>query len=42
MQDILGHGSPVTTKLIYVDVAEGLHRDALDQLGALFEESEDE
>jgi integrase len=38
IQDILGHGSPVTTKLIYVDVAENMHRDALDQLGSLFEE----
>ena len=40
IQDVLGHGSPVTTKLIYVDVAEGMHRDALDQLGALFEEDD--
>ena len=40
IQDILGHGSPVTTKLIYVDVAEGMHRDALDQLGALFEDDD--
>jgi integrase len=42
IQDILGHGSPVTTKLIYVDVAEDMHRDALDQLGALFEDGQDE
>ncbi len=42
IQDILGHGSPVTTKLIYVDVAEDLHRDALDQLGALFDDDQDE
>ncbi len=28
----------MTTKLIYVDVAEGIHRDALDQLGSLFED----
>ncbi len=26
IQDILGHGSPVTTKLIYVDVSEDMHR----------------
>jgi hypothetical protein len=39
IQDILGHGSPVTTKLIYVDVAEDMYREALDQLGALFEET---
>ncbi len=38
IQDILGHGSPVTTKLIYVDVAEDMHRGALNQLGALFED----
>lgn len=31
----LGLGSPVTTKLIYVDVGEGMHRDALDRLGSL-------
>ena len=41
IQDILGHGSPVTTKLIYVDVGEDMHRDALDQLGALFEDDQD-
>jgi hypothetical protein len=29
IQDILDHGSPVTTKLIYVEVAEDLHRDVL-------------
>jgi integrase len=41
IQDILGHGSPVTTKLIYVDVGEDMHRDALDQLGALLEDDQD-
>jgi hypothetical protein len=30
----------MTTKLIYVDVTEDMHRDALDQLGALFEAAE--
>ena len=40
IQDVLGHGSPVTTKLIYVDVAEDMHREALDQLGALFEDDD--
>jgi hypothetical protein len=29
----------VPTKLIYVDVGEGMHRDALDQFGALFEDN---
>ena len=40
IQDVLGHGSPVTTKLIYVDVAEDMHREALDQLGALLEDDD--
>ena len=34
--EYMGHGSPVITKPIYVDVADELHREALDQLGALF------
>ena len=40
IQDVLDHSSPVTTKLIYVDVAEDMHREALDQLGALFEDED--
>jgi integrase len=38
IQDILGHADPRTTKVIYVDVAEELQREAVDKLGFLFEE----
>jgi integrase len=38
IQDILGHADPRTTKLIYIDVAEELQREAMDKLGFLFEE----
>ncbi|MEV0290678.1 tyrosine-type recombinase/integrase [Kribbella sp. NPDC050820] len=41
IQDILGHADPRTTKVIYVDVAEELQRDAVDRLGFLFEEPEE-
>ncbi|WP_410794050.1 tyrosine-type recombinase/integrase [Kribbella sp. C-35] len=40
IQDILGHADPRTTKVIYVDVAEELQRDAVDKLGFLFEDPE--
>lgn len=40
IQDILGHADPRTTKVIYVDVAEELQRDAVDRLGFLFEDPE--
>jgi hypothetical protein len=40
LQDILGRTDPRTTKVIYVDVAEELQRDAVDKLGFLFEEPE--
>lgn len=38
IQDILGHADPRTTKVIYVDVAEELQREAVDKLGFLFDE----
>jgi integrase len=41
VQDILGHESPTTTKMIYVDVAEEIQRDAMDRLDFLFEEPEE-
>jgi len=40
IQHILGHADPRTTKVIYVDVAEELQREAMDKLGFLFEEPE--
>jgi integrase len=41
IQDILGHESPTTTKMIYVDVAEEIQRDAMDRLDFLFEDPEE-
>jgi integrase len=41
IQDILGHESPTTTKMIYVDVAEEIQRDAMDRLNFLFEDPEE-
>jgi integrase len=41
IQDILGHADPRTTKVIYVDVAEELQREAVDKLGFLFEEPQE-
>jgi hypothetical protein len=42
IQEILGHADPPrTTKVIYVDVAEELNRDAVDKLAFLFEEPGD-
>jgi hypothetical protein len=36
IRDILGHADPRTTKVISVDVAEELQREAVDKLGFLF------
>jgi hypothetical protein len=33
IQDVLGHSTPVITKLLYVDGSERLHRAAADRLG---------
>ena len=41
IQDILGHESPTTTKMIYVDVAEEIQRDAMDRLDFLFEDPDE-
>jgi integrase len=41
IQDNLGHESPTATKLIYVDVAEEIQRDAMDRLDFLFEDPEE-
>ncbi len=37
IQDVLGHSTPVVTKLLYVDGSEKVHRGAADRLGELFE-----
>ncbi|WP_329483422.1 site-specific integrase [Kribbella sp. NBC_01484] len=42
IQDVLGHSSPTVTKVIYVDVAEDVTRDAVDRLGFLFGEHDEE
>ncbi|GAB3815031.1 tyrosine-type recombinase/integrase [Kribbella italica] len=42
IQDVLGHSSPTVTKVIYVDVAEDVTRDAVDKLGFLFGEQPEE
>ncbi|WP_185449859.1 site-specific integrase [Kribbella qitaiheensis] len=42
IQDVLGHSSPTVTKVIYVDVAEDVTRDAVDKLDFLFGEQKEE
>ena len=37
IQDVLGHSTPVITKLLYVDGTEKMQRAAADRLGSLFE-----
>lgn len=37
IQDVLGHSTPVITKLLYVDGSEKVQRGAADRLGKLFE-----
>lgn len=37
IQDVLGHSTPVITKLLYVDGTEKVQRAAADRLGSLFE-----
>ncbi|HET9872066.1 MAG TPA: site-specific integrase [Propionibacteriaceae bacterium] len=37
IQDVLGHSTPVITKLLYVDGSEKVHRGAADRLGEVFE-----
>jgi integrase len=37
IQDVLGHSTPVITKLLYVDGTEKMQRAAADRLGTLFE-----
>jgi integrase len=36
IQDVLGHSTPVITKLLYVDGSEKVQRGAADRLGKLF------
>ena len=36
IQDVLGHSTPVITKLLYVDGSEKVQRGAADRLGELF------
>lgn len=38
IQDVLGHSSPQVTKMIYIDVADKVPRDAVEWLGYLFDE----
>ena len=38
IQDVLGHSSPQVTKMIYIDVADKVPRDAVERLGYLFDE----
>lgn len=38
IQDVLGHSSPQVTKMIYIDVAAKVPRDAVERLGYLFED----
>jgi integrase len=38
IQDVLGHSSPQVTKMIYIDVADKIPRDAVERLGYLFDE----
>ena len=38
IQDILGHSSPVITKVLYVGGSEKVQRDAAERLGDLFAE----
>ena len=38
IQDVLGHSTPVITKLLYVDGTEKMQRAAADRLGTLFED----
>ena len=38
IQDVLGHSTPVITKLLYVDGTERVQRAAADRLGSLFED----
>jgi integrase len=38
IQDVLGHSSPQITKMIYIDVADKVPRDAVERLGYLFDE----
>lgn len=37
IQDVLGHSTPVITKLLYVDGPQKMQRAAADRLGSLFE-----
>ncbi|WP_433164412.1 tyrosine-type recombinase/integrase [Kribbella sp. CA-247076] len=41
IQDVHGHNSPTVTKVIYVDVAEDVTRDAVDRLDFLFGEQDE-
>ena len=38
IQDVLGHSSPQVTKMIYIDVADNVPRDAVEHLGYLLDE----
>ena len=38
VEDVLGHSSPQVTKMIYIDVADKIPRDAVERLGYLFDE----
>lgn len=42
VQDILGHSSPVITKLIYVEVTKKIQRDAVDRLNYLFDDGDED
>lgn len=41
VQDIVGHSSPVITKLIYVEATRKIQREAVDRLDYLFLDPED-
>lgn len=42
IQDVLGHSSPVITKMIYIEVTKNIQRDAVDRLDYLFDDGDDQ
>jgi integrase len=42
IQDVLGHSSPTITKMIYIEVSREVQRGAVDRLGHLFEDRDEE